>query len=134
MPSIKNEVPRAKWFAQEPLLCANLVSCLFSRVGKPSCGQVIFPVHVILPLKVPTGQFCQQLHVIGLSRCMYDTYQMNFKYVLYRRGGLGGCSVILEHSSSHNIPNFIVQHKEGFDWWKLKIRYCALFLFFFFCI
>lgn len=50
------------------------------------------------------------------SKSMYvDTYQMNFKYVLYRRGGLGGCSVILEHSSSHNIPNFIVQHKEGFD-------------------
>ena len=64
----QNDLPKNLCSAQ--ILC----SCLFSRVGKPFCGQVIFPVHVILPLKVPTGQFCHQLHVIGLSRCMYDTY------------------------------------------------------------
>lgn len=81
--------------------------------------RVIFPVHLILPLKVPTGQFCHQLHVIGLSRMYVDTYQMNFKYVLYRRG-FGGVFSNSRTFSSHNIPELhIVQHKEGFTvWWN----------------
>ena len=51
----------------------------------------------------------------------------------FEEGWGGRGSVILEHSSSHNILSFIVQHKGGFDCLKKiknQILFCVSFLFF----
>lgn len=75
-----------------------------------------------------TGRCCHQLHVIGLSQCMQDTYQMNLKYV--PPGNISDIFLLLFSNSRtfliHNVLNsFRVQPNGGIDY-LMKIRYCFL--------
>lgn len=61
-----------------------LRSVMFSHLGKTSSGHLMLLGHLVHSFKVlhrPKGRFHHQLHFIGLSQCIYDTYQMNLKYV-----------------------------------------------------
>lgn len=114
--------------------------CMFVHLGKPFSSQLMLFGHLVHSFKFlhrPTGRFCHQLHVLGLSQCMHDMYQMNLEYVPYRNISdflFFLCSVILEHSSLHNVLNLIrVPQKRRIllpdEKWKLDTVFFLPFIF-----